>query len=130
MTKTHPTTEMKSINCTHLDDLDLPVVHQVVSVCDRMNLQTIMSFNCDWNEEIVAQFYATLYVDREGKKFHWTIQGKPFSVNYNEFAEILGFPGADLDRPKIHNENVLEDEEMHYMYDRVYGEIEFGKTKG
>ena len=73
MTKTHPTTEMKSINWTHLDDLDMPVVHQVVSVCDRMNLQTIMSFNCDWNEEIVAQFYATLYVDREGKKFHWTI---------------------------------------------------------
>ena len=39
MTKTHPTTEMKSINWTHLDELDMPVVAEAISACERMNMQ-------------------------------------------------------------------------------------------
>ena len=110
MSYKHVTIEMKWIDWGYLRRL-ASLVKEVVDVvytrCRDMDLVDIMSFQCHWNDEVVAQFYATLYVDREGKKFHWTIQGKPFSVNYNEFAEILGFPATDLDRPKIHNENVL-----------------------
>jgi hypothetical protein len=80
-----------------------------------------------WNEEVTAQFYATFYVDHSTKTFHWTIQGKPFSVEYANFASILRFSNADLTREKIHEmENVLEDGELHYMYDRAYGDIKFG----
>ena len=39
MTKTHPTTEMKSINWSHLDELDMPVVAEAISACERMNMQ-------------------------------------------------------------------------------------------
>jgi hypothetical protein len=49
----------------------------------------------------MVQFYATLYVNRSTKTFHWTIQGKPFSIEYAQFASILGFPNADLTREKI-----------------------------
>jgi hypothetical protein len=73
ITKTHPTTEMKSINWTHLEDIDIPVVAEAVSACENMHLQPIMSFSCHWNEEVVALFYATLYVDRPGRKFHWML---------------------------------------------------------
>ena len=90
MTKTHPTTEM------HLIELNVLVVTQAVSTYDNMHLQDIMTFNCHWNEEVVAQFYATLYVDHPGKKFHWMLQGERFSVSYHRFAFILGFPDADL----------------------------------
>ena len=89
-----------------------------------------MSFNCHWNEEVVAQFYATLYVDRPGKKFHWMLQGQRFSISYNRFATILGFTDADLQRPKIHDENFLADGAMHYMYDIAYGKVVFGQTSG
>ena len=54
MTKTHPTTEMKSIDWQHLDELDMPVTSAVISACARMNLHAIMDFNCDWNEKVVA----------------------------------------------------------------------------
>jgi len=33
MTKTHPTTEMKSIDWQHLDELDMPVTSEVISAC-------------------------------------------------------------------------------------------------
>ena len=76
---------------------------------------------------MVAQFYATLYVDRPRRKFNWMLQGKRFSVTYNQFAIILCFLEANLQRPKIHDENVLEDGAMHYMYDRAYGKVVFGR---
>jgi hypothetical protein len=130
MTKTHPTTEMKSMDWGHLNELDVQVVTQAVDTCQNMHLQAIMSFNCHWNEEVVTQFYATLYVDHPGKKFHWMLQGEKYSVTYRQFADMLGFPDADLERPKIHDENVIDDAEMHFMYDEAYGDVKFGETSG
>ena len=54
MTKTHPTTEMKSMDWNHLIELDVQVVTQAVDTCQNMHLQDIMNFNCHWNEEVVA----------------------------------------------------------------------------
>jgi hypothetical protein len=109
----------------------MPVVGEVVNACNMMNLTSIMSFNLAWNVEIVAQFYATLYVDRATKTFYWTIQGKSFHVEYAYFASILGFPENDLTREKIHEvENVLDDGELHFMYDSAYGDIKFGTVHG
>ena len=128
MTKTHPTTEMKSMDWNHLIELDVQVVTQAVDTCQNMHLQDIMSFNYHWNEEVVAQFYATLYVDQPGKKFHWMLQGERFSISYHRFATILGFPDADLRRPKIHDEEVIDDGAMHNMYDSAHGVVKFGET--
>jgi len=97
------------------------VVTQAVNACARMNLQPIMSYNCHWNEEVIAQFYVTLYANRGKKEFQWMLQGQRFSVTYNQFATILGFFAKDLKRPKTHDENMLEDREMHYMHDSAYG---------
>ena len=95
-----------------------------------MHMHDIMDFNFDWNDEVVAQFYATLHFNRDHKVLHWSLQGKPLSVSYNQFAAILGFPGSDLERPKIYDENVLADEAMRYMYDRAYGSDVIGSTSG
>ena len=51
-------------------------------------------------------------------------------MEYAQFAAILGFSQSDLEKPKLHDENILDDGEMHYMYDRAYGNVEFGKVKG
>jgi hypothetical protein len=129
--KSHPTTAMKSINWEYLFEIDLLVVREVQDACRRMHLTSIMSFNCDWNEEVIAQFYSTLYVNRSIKTFHWTIQGKPFYVEYAYFASILVFSNADLTRERIHEEeNVLDDGELHFMYDSAYGDIKFGTIYG
>ena len=130
MTKSRPITEMKSIDWQHLENLEIPVVSEVVSACGRMNMHSIMNFNCDWNDEVIAQFYAALHIDRENKVLHWSLQGKPFSIGYTQFAALLGFPSSDLERPMIHDKNVLEDGEMHYMYDNAYGDVEFGTVSG
>ena len=72
MTKKHVTTEMKWIDWNYLKGLASPlkeVVDVVYDRCQEMDLVDIMSFSCHWNEEIVAQFYATLRISDCGRIF-------------------------------------------------------------
>ena len=65
MTKKHVTTEIKWIDWNYLKELASPlkeVVDDVYDCCQEMDLVDIMSFTCHWNEEVVAQFYATLHI--------------------------------------------------------------------
>jgi hypothetical protein len=58
------------------------------------------------------------------------LQGKPLSVSYERFAQILGFGEEDLGCPKIHGGEIPLDSEMAFMYDSIYGKVEFGTTHG
>lgn len=52
----------------------------------------IMEFHRDWNNEVIAQFYATLFVEEGNvRQMHWMIEGRGYSVNYDHFATLLGF---------------------------------------
>jgi hypothetical protein len=79
---------------------------------------------------LIHQFYANLYIRRETKTFHWLLQGKPLSVSYECFAQILGLGEEDLGRPKIHGGEFPLDSEMAFMYDSMYGKVEFCTTHG
>lgn len=95
MSKAHATTEMKYIDWAYLRSLDWPikdVVDQVYVECRKKRLAKLMAIRCDSNEEIVAQFYATLYIDEESYEMHFTIKGKRFLL---QFGELLGFDSSE-----------------------------------
>ena len=76
MTTKHVTTEMKWIDWNYLKGLASPlkeVVDAVHDWCQEMDLLGIMGFSCDWNEEVVAQFYATLHISDCGRIFQFLI---------------------------------------------------------
>jgi hypothetical protein len=77
LSKDHMTIDMKSINWDLLRSLDIPAVNEAIDICHAKGMTNVMSINCDWNEEVVAQFYANLYIRRETRTFHWLLQGKP-----------------------------------------------------
>jgi hypothetical protein len=93
-------------------------------------MTNVMGINYDWNEEVIAQFYANLYIRRETRTFHWLQQGKPLSISYECFSQILGFGEEDLDRPKLHGGEFPLDSEMAFMYDSMFVKVEFGTTHG
>ena len=45
---------------------------------------------------MVAQFYATLYVEEDERRMHWMLEGQWYSVDYDAFAALLGFSDDDL----------------------------------
>jgi hypothetical protein len=100
--KDHLTVDMKSINWDLLRSLNIPAVNDAIDICHDKGMTTVMAINYDWNEEVVAQFYANPYIRRETRTFHWLLQGKPLSVSYERFAQILGFGEEDLGLPKLY----------------------------
>jgi hypothetical protein len=43
-----------------------------------------MAFRKNWNNEVIAQFVATLFVEEHGdsRKLHWMTEGQWFEVSY------------------------------------------------
>ena len=59
---------------------------------------------------MITQFYATLYVEEDERRMHWMLEGQWYSVDYDAFASLLGFSEEDLQRDRIHIEQVLAPE--------------------
>jgi hypothetical protein len=128
--KEHMTVDMKSIKWDTLRSFNISAVNEAIDICHAKGMTSIMAMNYDWNEEVVAQFYANLYVWCETKTFHWLLQGKPLSISYERFTQILGFGEEDLGLPKLHGGEIPLDSEMAFMYDAAFGKVEFGTTHG
>ena len=96
MTMKHVTTEMKWIDWNYLRRLDAhikDVVNAVYSHCQELDLVDIMSFQCHWNEEVVAQFYATLFIEENERIIHWHLGGKRITYNMADFSTLFGHTG-------------------------------------
>ena len=96
----------KWINWEWMANKDDPVFRQIRAECDRRQLTDLMGLYQDWSNEMVAQFYATLWIesdneDIQASRLHWTLEGQRFDVTYADFAQILGFGEEDRQRVQI-----------------------------
>jgi hypothetical protein len=94
-----------------------------------------MSFTCNWCDEVVAQFYATLYVDDDENIMHFSLGGKRFKTTLSEFASFFKLRGAKDNNTFnhlvcLHDSVELEVSKMEFMYDEAYGDIHYGHPSG
>jgi hypothetical protein len=54
------------------------IFDEVVTSYRDKHLRDIMPFRKNWNNEIIVQFFATLYIEERGdtRKFHWMTEGR------------------------------------------------------
>jgi hypothetical protein len=81
-------------------------------------VRDVLSFQKNWNNEIIAQFYATLYVEERGdtRKFHWMTEGRRYEITFEQFARLFGFGRNDANRINIHFASRLDGSRMRFMY--------------
>jgi hypothetical protein len=48
-----------------------------------------MELKYDWNDEVILQFYSTLYLDEMSNKLFWMTDDEIYSVSLVRFAAIL-----------------------------------------
>jgi hypothetical protein len=76
----------------------------------------LLQFGHNWNQEIIYEFYSTLFYDKKEKIFMWMTNGRRFHVKLAQFAQILGL-SSQLDIPKkVHSGRVMMPREMTPMY--------------
>jgi hypothetical protein len=106
-----------------------PIFDGVIAACQTKHLRDILAFKKDWNNEVVAQFYATVCFKEHGdtRKLHWMTESQWYEVSYSHFARLFGFGRKDASRPIIHSALKLEARKIKFTYPRSK-QGHFGKT--
>jgi hypothetical protein len=110
--------EAQWVDWSHMAEQQDPIFNQVIAACESLHIKRIMEFRYDWNIEVIAQFYATLFFEEAGsvRAMHWMIEGKWYHITYDDFATQFSFGQADKNRSQIHLHNPLGENEMKFMY--------------
>ena len=58
------------IDWQSIRDLQKASIDHAIAICEHIGVYEIMEFQHDWNIEVVAQFYATLYVEEDERRMH------------------------------------------------------------
>jgi hypothetical protein len=106
-----------------------PIFDRVIVACQAKHLRDILAFKKDWNNEVIAQFYATVYFEEHGdtRKLHWITESPWYEVSYSHFTRLSGFGRKDASHPRIHLALKLEARKIKFMYLRSKQE-NFGET--
>ena len=68
---------------------------EAFSMCEEFGLLPIMEVHQDYNEELVAQFYATVHLGTGANpQLHWMIKNEHVDCKWSEFCHLLGYPRA------------------------------------
>ena len=133
MARENPVVEMKWIDWAYMRKKNNEVFNQVMQVCHNKNLGDILALEYDWNEEVIAQFYATAFfgTTRKGTPYvKWLTEGVRHKISMAQFAEMLGLDEEDLNRPNIHSEAPLPMIKTKFMYAKDAPRTCMGSTHG
>jgi hypothetical protein len=94
------------------------IFDEVVAACRAKHLWDVVPFQKSWNNEIIAQFYATLYVEDRGdtRIFYWMTEGRRYMITYEQFARLFEFGQNNANCIKIHFALRLNASKMRFMY--------------
>jgi hypothetical protein len=78
MTKSKLVTNSQWINWTYMENKHDLIFDRVITACKAKHLRDILAFKKDWNNEVIAQFYATICFEEHGdrRKHHWMIENQ------------------------------------------------------
>jgi hypothetical protein len=101
LSKDHMTVDMKSINWDLLRSLDIPTVNDAIDICHAKGMTNVMAINYDWNEEVVAQFYANLYIHVRQGHFIGSFKASPCPSPMRDLLKSLTLVRRTLVAPSF-----------------------------
>jgi hypothetical protein len=120
MTKSKPVANSQWIDWAYMKNKHDPIFDGVIAACQAKHLRDILAFKKDCDNEVIAQFYATVCLEQHGdtRKLHWMIENQWYEVSYFYFARLFGFGRKVASRPRIHLALKLKVIKIKFMYPR------------
>ena len=87
-----------------------------------------MAFRYNWNIEVLAQFHATYFYNRDTNEIHWMTEGQHYRIDFVTFCHILDFHEEHHGFSYIHDERRAKVREIAFMY--LDSRAIDGKVKG
>jgi hypothetical protein len=89
--------------------------NRVLEACDFYGITDLLQVRHNWNQEVITEFYSTLFFNKKERFFAWMTNGRSFIIKLTQFAQILGL-SSQLDIPKkLHSGRVMMLREMTPM---------------
>jgi hypothetical protein len=104
-----------------------PAFTEVIATCEHHGIKDVMELKYDWNDEVILQFYSTLYLDEKTSKLFWMTDDEIYSDSFIRFATILGLQDHTCYPKKLHDDHVMELNRMRFMYEK--DEYKLSKVK-
>jgi hypothetical protein len=116
--KRKPVANSQWIDWAYMENKHDPIFDRVIAACMAKHLRDILTFKKDWNNEVIVEFYATVYFEEHGdtRRLHWMNEGQWYEVSYAQFARLLGFGRKDASRVRIHMALKLDARKIKFMY--------------
>uniref|UniRef100_A0A8I6Y6W5 Uncharacterized protein n=2 Tax=Hordeum vulgare subsp. vulgare TaxID=112509 RepID=A0A8I6Y6W5_HORVV len=117
--------EMKWIDWDYIDSIDeFSCVRQRFA---HVGLEKIISYHCDWDIELIRQFYSTVHISVDNSSITWMADGRRITTNKRAWEERFGIPRS-VHTAIIHSEFLLHDDDKRIMY--TAPECTLGLTRG
>jgi hypothetical protein len=114
--KLSPVVKQQYVDIEYLSNKKDIHFNRILEACDLYSIIDLLQFRHNWNQEIISEFYSTLFYDKKERIFMWMTNGRRFHVKLAQFALILGL-SSQLDIPKkLHSRWVMMPREMTPMY--------------
>jgi hypothetical protein len=93
MTKSKPVANSQWIDWAYIENKHDPIFDGVITACQAKHWRDILALKKDWNNEVIAQFYATVCFEehRDTRNLHWMTESQWYKVSYFHFARLFGF---------------------------------------
>ncbi|RCV19281.1 hypothetical protein SETIT_3G371800v2 [Setaria italica] len=104
--------DMKWIDWEHIDSIDQFAC--VREQCAHLGLEQIISYHCDWNSELIKQFYSTVHISADKSSMTWMADGRRITTNKRAWEERFGIPGGV--QTEIHSQFLLDDDDKRVLY--------------
>ena len=129
-TQSHILSEHKWVDWKYMKEKKDVDFDQLIQVCKTRGVYKLLEDKYDWNEEVICQFYATLFIDpAKNDHLHWMTQGVHYEVSLPRFASYFHMGAVDKNQEIMSNENIMEESAMAFMYDEPHPRY-YGTTNG
>jgi hypothetical protein len=110
--------ETQWVDWNHMAEQHDPIFNQVIATCESRHIKRLMGFRYDWNIEIIARFYATLFIaEAENvRAMYWMTESEWNHITFGEFVTRFSYGQLDKDCVRTHIHNPLDENEMKFMY--------------
>jgi hypothetical protein len=78
--KTSPMVKHQWVHIDYMRNKKYMHFNRILEACDFHGITDLQQFRHKWNQEVIADFYSTLFFDKKERIFMWTTNGRRFHV--------------------------------------------------
>jgi hypothetical protein len=84
--KSSPVVKQQYVNIEYMRNKKDMHFNMILKTCDLHGITDLLQFRHNWNQEIISEFYSTLFYDKKEKIFIWMTNGRRFHVKLAQFT--------------------------------------------